>query len=194
MKPFSQRLYLLRQSARWRGPFITALLVLREIFRPLFYCDVYRIFETDIAQRVPEPYGKEDVEVKVYAHEDGLMITHKQISAALERDKAGLRFARGDLVGIAYVKEQPAGYMWIALSSGLELGLDTYTYWIIRPCEAVRYGSFVLPAFRGQGIHSCLNSAVSSYLRNRGITRVLGSVSLLNPQSMSLPKHYNRAI
>jgi hypothetical protein len=82
--------------------------------------------------------------------------------------------------------------MWVAISGSLELCFDTC--WIVRPHEAVRYGSFVLSAFRGRGIHSCLNSAVLFYLHKRGFIRALGSVSMLNPQSMSLPKHYNRAI
>ena len=191
---FFQRLHIFREAIRWRGLLITALVVAREIFRPFIYCDVWHIFETDISREVPEPYGKEDVVVKIFTAEDKLTIAQDEICAELERDRASLRFTRGDRVGMAFLKDQPVGYMWIALSSGLELALDTQTYWVVRPCEAVRYGSFVLPAFRGRGVHSCLNTAVNSYLRNHGITRTLGSVSLLNPQSMSLPKHYDRPI
>jgi GNAT superfamily N-acetyltransferase len=191
---FSQRLRALREAVRWRGAFIAAVLTLREILRPLFYFHVWHIFEIDISQQVSSPYGELDPAVKVYAPDDGLMITQEQISAMgeLGLDEVSLRFTRGDLIAVAVVKEQPVGYMWIALSGGSEIAFDTY--WIVRSHEALKYGSFVLPAFRGRGIHSCLNSAVNSYFHKRGILRALGSVGLLNPQSMSLPKHYNRAI
>jgi hypothetical protein len=191
---FSRRLRILRESIRWRDPFILSLLALREILSPLFYWHVWHIFETDISQQVPHPYAKEEAKVKVYKPEDSLMVIREQISAMgeLETAQVGLRFARGDLIAIAFVKEQPVGYMWIALSSGLELAFDTC--WIVRPREAVKYGSFVLPAFRGLGIHSCLNSAVCSYLCKRGFIRTLSSVSILNTQSMSLPRHNNTTI
>lgn len=191
---FSNRLRILLESVRWRGPFITVLLTVREILRPLFYCHVWRIFETDISQDVPQPYGQEGADVKVYTPEDNSIIIQAQISSMgeLQPDEVLLRFARGDTVAIAFVKEQPVGYMWIALSSGLELAFDTY--WIVQAREAVKYGSYVVPAFRGRGIHSCLNSAVCSYLRQRGVIRTLSSVSILNTPSMSLPNHNNTAI
>jgi GNAT superfamily N-acetyltransferase len=191
---FSRRLYILRESIRWRDPFILCLLALREILSPLFYWYVWHIFESDISQQVPQPYAREEAKVKVYTPEDSLMVIQEQIAAMgeLEAAEVGLRFARGDLIVIAFVKEQPVGYMWMALSSGLELAFDTY--WIVRSHEAVKYGSFVLPAFRGLGIHSCLNSAVCAYLCKRGYVRTLSSVSILNTQSMSLPKHNNTTI
>lgn len=191
---FPQRLRSFRESVRWRSPAIAVLLAVREILRPFVYFYVWHIFETHISDQVPQPYGKEDAEIKVYTPKDRMMITEEQISAMgeLKPEEARLRFAKGDLIAVAYVKLRPAGYMWVARSPGLELALDTY--WIIRSDEAVRYGSFVLPEFRGRGIHSRLNSAVISYLFKNGITRILGSVSLLNPQSMSLPKHNRRAI
>jgi len=191
---FSRRLRIFRESIRWRDPFILSLLVLREILRPLFYWHVWHIFETDISQLVPQPYAKEEATVKVYTSEDIPMVTQEQITAMGELDagEVALRFARGELIAIAFVKEQPVGYMWIVLCSGMELAFDTY--WIVRSREAVKYGSFVLPAFRGLGIHSCLNFAVCSYLCKRGFIRTLSSVSILNTQSMSLPKHNNTTI
>jgi GNAT superfamily N-acetyltransferase len=181
-------------SIRWRKPSILILLAVREILRPIFYWHAWHIFETDISQHVPKPYAKEDVEVKIYTPEDNTLIIQKQISAMgeLEPAEVGRRFARKDLIAIAVAREQPVGYMWMAFSHGLELAYDTY--WTVRSHEEVRYGSFVIPAFRGRAIHSCLNAAVNSYLRNLGVIRSLASVSILNPPSMSLPKHYKRPI
>ncbi|PKN65540.1 MAG: hypothetical protein CVU54_18770 [Deltaproteobacteria bacterium HGW-Deltaproteobacteria-12] len=189
-----RRLNTLFTSIRWRKPFILILLAVREILRPIFYWYAWHIFETDISQDLLKPYSKEDVEVKVYTPQDYTLIIQKQISAMgeLEPAEIGRRFARKDLIAIAVVREQPVGYMWMAISQGLELAYDTY--WTVRSHEAVKYGSFVIPALRGRAINSCLNSAVNSYLRNIGIIRSLSSISILNPQSMSLPKHYKRPI
>jgi len=183
-----------RELLRWRGPWIVFVLAVREILKPLVYWHVWDIFDTDISQRVPQPCAKDEVKVKIYAPDDSLVILQEQISSLgeLEAAEVGRRFARGDWIAIAFLKEQPVGYMWIALSSGLELAFGTY--WIVRSREAVKYGSFVLPAFRGLGIHSCLNSGVCSYLCERGFIRTLSSVSILNTQSMSLAEHNNATI
>ncbi|HEY0703101.1 MAG TPA: hypothetical protein VGD60_10065 [Candidatus Acidoferrales bacterium] len=189
----AQRTAALREFLSWRGAFIFALLALREIFRPLFYWYLWHIFETDISNQVPQPYGKDAIEVKVFAADRSAEIA-PQIAAMGELAPAEVdrRFARGDSVAIGFAAGQPAGYMWISVSNSLDLAFDTF--WIVRPGEAVRYGSFVLPAFRGRGVHSILNSAVNSWLRQHHITRSLAGVSLLNPQSLSLPRHYQRAI
>ena len=189
----TQRVSDLREFLSWRGLFIVGLLALREILRPLFYWHLWQVFETDISKQVPQPYGKTAVEVKFYA-EDRPAAMVQQISAMgeLGPEEVERRFARGDWIAIGLVEEQAAGYMWMSLSNALELAFDTF--WIVRPGEAVRYGSFVLPAFRGRGIHSHLNSAVNSGLRQREINKTLAAVSLLNPQSLSLPKHYQRAV
>jgi GNAT superfamily N-acetyltransferase len=191
---FSQRLRILRESVRWRHPFIVSLLALREALSPLFYWHAWHIFETDIVHQVPQPYAKVVARVKVYTPEDRQMSIGEQISAMgeLEAAEVGLRFARGDWIALAFVQERPVGYMWIAVSGGSELAFDTY--WIVRSREAIKYGSFVLPAFRGLGIHSSLNSAVCSYLCKRGFIRTLSSVSILNTQSMSLAEHNNATI
>jgi hypothetical protein len=51
---------------RWRGFGILFLLGVRNILRPIVYWHVYRIFATDIATQVPEPYAKEKIETKIY--------------------------------------------------------------------------------------------------------------------------------
>jgi GNAT superfamily N-acetyltransferase len=189
----ARRASALREFLSWRGLFIVGLLALREILRPLFYWHLWHIFETDISKQVPQPYGRDAVEVKFYA-EDRPSAMVEQISAMgeLGPEEVERRLARGVWIAIGWVEAQPAGYMWMSFSNTLELAFDTF--WMVRPGEAVRYGSFVLPAFRGRGIHSWLNSAVNSGLRQRGIHKTLAAVSLLNPQSLSLPRHYRRAV
>jgi GNAT superfamily N-acetyltransferase len=183
-----------REALSWRGPFIVTLLAVREIMQPLLYWYVWHIFETDISRQASQPYGKEEAEVRVYSVDDCPAAVCRQIVAMgeLEPSEVARRLAERWCVAVAFVKEQPVGYMWIILSSGKELAFETY--WIVRPGEALRFGSFVAPEFRGRGIHSVLNHAVFCYLRGRNIHTALASVSLLNPQSMSLPRHNKRAI
>jgi GNAT superfamily N-acetyltransferase len=189
----ARRAEILREFVSWRGVFIVGLLTVREFLRPLLYWHLWHIFETDISKQVPQPYGKDAVEVKFYAEGEPATIV-QQISAMgeLEAEEVERRFARGDSIAVGWVEDEPAGYMWMSVSNAFELAFDTF--WIVRAGEAVRYGSFVSPAFRGRGIHSSLNSAVNSCLRQRGIKKTLGAVSLLNPQSLSLPRHYKRAV
>lgn len=184
----------IREHLRWRGGWIVFVLSLRELLRPLLYWHVWHIYETDLSGEIPQPYARTTLEVAIYTLRDDLTSIKPGILAmgeisALELDT---RFHRGDAVALASISGQPVGYMWMGFSGGIELDFDTY--WILRCGEALRYGSFVAPPFRGRGVHSFLNSALNVYALERGITRTLGSVSVLNRQSLSLPRHYNRAI
>ena len=182
-----------RQHLRWRGPWIVFLLALRELCKPVVYWHVWHIYETDLSAGVPQPYAEPVFEIVFHSSSDDLSSIKLQILAMeeLSAEEIDTRFARGDVVAIAFSSGHPVGYMWMAFSSGIELKFATY--WMLRTGEALRYGSFVIPAARGRGIHSLLNSALNNYAIQHGITRTLGSVSALNPQSLSLPRHYHRA-
>ena len=188
----ARRMSRVREALSWRSPVILAALVVREILRPLLYWHVWHIFETDLSRPIPQAYAKDQIEIKLCSGKANSAELPEEIAAMgeLEPEEVRRRLARGDLLAIGLLKQRPVGYMWIGLSSGLELAYDTS--WIVRPGEAVKYGSFVLPGFRGRGIHSGLNQAANSCLGEFGIHKALASVSLLNPQSMSLPKHYRK--
>jgi GNAT superfamily N-acetyltransferase len=64
--------------------------------------------------------------------------------------------------------------------------------WIAGPGESIRYDYFVLPKWRGRRINSCLHSAIVACARDLGIVRTFASVSSLNRQSLSLPKHQQK--
>jgi hypothetical protein len=184
----------IREHLRWRGAPIVFLLGLRELLRPLFYWHVWHIHETDISCGVPQAYCRTAFDVAIHTSRDDLSSIKPDILAMgeLSADEVNIRFQRGDAVALASASGQPVGYMWMGFSSGIELEFDTF--WIIRADEAVRYGAFVIPFLRGRGVYSLLNSTLNAYALERSVTRTLGSVSVLNPQSLSLPRHYNRAI
>jgi GNAT superfamily N-acetyltransferase len=178
---------------RWRGPFLFLVLAVREILRPFVYGHVYYIFQTDLQRPLPVSYTRETLDTRIYAGNEDLERTRAELLSMgeLPASEIAARFRRGDAVAVAYAATEPTGYMWMAFSSGLELAFGTT--WMLAPNEAVRYGSFVLPDWRGRGIHSSLHHALSTYAQARGIVRTLGSISALNSQSLSLPKHFRKA-
>ena len=179
---------------RWRGFWVLLLLGARNILRPIIYWHVYRIFATDIAAQVPEPYAIEKIETKIYTRDcPNLDQALTQVAALgeISREEAQKRLQRGDAIAIAYSSAEAAGYGWISFASGV-VELDFGVTWIVRPAEAVRYGNFVHPKFRGRGIQSSINTAVNEFARAHGVSVTLGSISAMNAQSLSLAKHYNR--
>jgi len=184
----------IREHFRWRGPWTVFLLALREFFKPLVYWHVWNIYETDLNQKLPKPNCEANCDVVFYTSRVEQTKIKPLLLAMGELAEAEIdtRFERGDIVGLASYGGKPIGYMWLGFSSDIELKYDTY--WIIRQGEALRHGSFVVPAARGQGVHSLLNAALNSYAIQHGITRTLGSVSALNPQSLSLPRRHRKAI
>ena len=183
-----------REHLRWRGPLIFALFLLRQLMRPIVYWDVWHIFETDVSTQVPEPYAKEKLTTRICGIEGDpdLLVTMITSMGELEPGEVVTRLSEGHLAAVAFSGERPVGYMWLAFSCKPERRFDIA--WIVRPGEALRYNSFVIPSFRGRGAHGVLNQAANCYARAQGVTRTLGSVSVMNPQSMSLPKHYRRTV
>jgi hypothetical protein len=186
------------ETLRWRGPFTLFVLAVRELLRPVVYWHMFYIFERDVAlEPLPEPYSKkkkENIEVRVYTREKAVDKAKTEVAAMgeLGLDEIDTRLNRGDAVAIAYAAGEPVGYGWLSFSSGV-VELAFGITWIVRAHEAVRYGNFVFPNWRGRGIQSFVNAAVNVYSRDLGIARTLASISTLNPQSMSLAKHYRTA-
>jgi len=179
---------------RWRGFLVLLLLGARNILRPIVYWHVYRIFATDIAAQVPEPYATEKIEMKICTRDCSYLdqaLTQVAALGEISRDEAQQRLQRGDALAIAYASAEPAGYGWISFASGV-VELDFGVTWIVRPGEAIRYGNFVHPKWRGRGIQSSINTAVNEYALQHGVSVTLGSISAMNAQSLSLAKHYNR--
>jgi GNAT superfamily N-acetyltransferase len=174
---------------RWRGPVRLLFLAVREILKPIVYWHVFYIVENDLRQLLPTSYARVPFEVRVYVGEKDLGKATTELSAMGEWTPVdiGPRFNRGDAVAVAYAGTEAVGYSWMCVASGLVLAFNTT--WIVHPNEAVLYDSLVLPRWRGQGIHSCLDVAFNKYARKRGIVRTLGSMAIFNNQTLALAKH-----
>jgi GNAT superfamily N-acetyltransferase len=177
---------------RWRGPFRFLLLAVREVFSPVFYWHVWHIFETDLDAPLSTASGG-PYTIRIYSGRAEIDPV-KQIIVSLDGilpTEVDLRADRGDAVGVAFVCDDEAvGYSWMTLATGLELAFGTS--WRIQSNEALLYGSYVVPDWRGRGIHRCLDVAMNMYARQRGLIRTLGSISVLNIGALSLAAHSHK--
>jgi GNAT superfamily N-acetyltransferase len=183
-----------RESFHWRGLASSVVLAAREFVRRVMYWHAWHIFSTDVRQSTREPYAKKHVNVKIYSGASDLEAVVACISGLGEISAEGIRsrLLGGDAVAIAFAEEdgtEAVGYMWLAFASGQELAFGIA--WVLHPGEALRYGSYVVPQWRGFGVHSSLNHAVNEYALNRGMTHTLASIGILNRQSLNLAKHYS---
>jgi GNAT superfamily N-acetyltransferase len=189
----SQQLSELLSSLRRRGPLRFLLLVCRKAVSPLVYWWAFHIFETDVRLSLPPSYARGDFEIRIYSGSADLETRQAELASMgeLQPSEIASRFRRGDVVAVAYAGPRPVGYIWLTFSIGVELTFGVH--WVLNSHEALRYGSFVLPDWRGQAIHSFLNHAVNDYARQHGIIRTLASINVLNYRSLSLPQHLQRA-
>src|SRR5437660_8786230 len=150
LKSLRRELHRLPEFIRWRNPLFVLLLILREMCGPFMYWYVFDIFETDLRLPIPEPYSEERLEVRVYEGNKSLTKALEDLEGMDDLVPADieLRLGRGDAVAIAYAADKSVGCMWLTFSTGIELGFGTS--WVIRPAEALRYGAFVRPEWRGR--------------------------------------------
>jgi L-amino acid N-acyltransferase YncA len=177
---------------RWRGPGHFFLLVLREVLRPLMYWYAWNIYLTDLQEPLTRPYAKGKFDVRIFSGENDREIAHEQLASLGEPlpQNFAQRINRGDALGVVYCGAEPVAFGWMTFSSGMELAYGTT--WILHPKEGTQYGSFVLPKWRGRGIHSVLNVALNTYAREHGVLRSVGSISVLNNQSLSMAKRLGK--
>jgi GNAT superfamily N-acetyltransferase len=178
---------------RWRGPWRFLLLSLRELLKPLVYWHVYYIIQNDMQPAAPMPAVKGKFETWVYSGEQDLAKASTALAGVGELTPAeiALRLKRDDAVAVAFAGEQAIGYLWMTLCSGLQLVFDTV--WIVHRNEAVLYDTFVLPAWRGRGIHACMDVALNNWAYSRGIVRAFASISAINNQSLGVLKLAGKA-
>jgi len=178
---------------RWRGPWRFVVLSLRELLKPLVYWHVYYIIQNDMQPALPTPAVKGNFETSVYSGEQDLAKASAALAGVGELTPAeiALRLKRHDAVAVAFAGEQAIGYLWMTFCSGLELVFDAV--WIVHPNEAVLYDTFVLPEWRGRGIHACMDVALNNWAHPRGIVRAFASISAVNNQSLGVLKLAGKA-
>jgi GNAT superfamily N-acetyltransferase len=178
-----------REIIRWRGPWRAAALVAREALRLVVAWQIYHVVEHNLELDVEESVAAEaGFPVKIFKLEHGVDRVVAELAPLLahEPTEVAERLREGDAAMIAYHDNEVIGCCWAAFRRNVPLPLNTV--WHIGPGEAVLYNSFVLPKWRGKRVHQSLDMAACADMREHGIRRVLGSMSALNPQTLSLAK------
>jgi L-amino acid N-acyltransferase YncA len=177
---------------RWRGPVHFLLLALREVLRPVMYWYAWNIYLTDLEQPLTAPYAKGKFDVRIFSGEQHRETARKQLASVGPPlpDNFDARMNRGDALAIVYCGEEPVASGWMTFTSGMEMAFGMI--WILHAKEGTQYGSFVLPKWRGHGIFSLLNVALNRYARENGVLRSIGSISVLNSQSLSMARRLGK--
>lgn len=173
---------------RWRGPGHFLLLALREALRPVLYWYAWNVYSTDLEKPLTQPYGRGEFDVRIFAGDPDREAARAQLASLGEPLPANFdaRMNRGDALAIVYTATEPVACSWMTFTSGMELAFGIT--WILHPNEGTQYGAFVLPKWRGYGIFSVMNVALNSYAREHGIQRSIGTISVLNSQSLSMAR------
>jgi GNAT superfamily N-acetyltransferase len=185
---------------RWRGLGHLLLLTLRELLRPIMYWYAWNIYSTDLQLPLTQPYAKGKFDVRIFVGDKDRPVAREQLTLLGEPlpQDFDTRVSRGDALAIVYSDGDdgvahggvPVASGWMTFSSGMELAYGIT--WILRPAEGTQYGSFVLPKWRGRGIFSLLNVALNTYARENGVLHSIGSISVLNTQSLSMARRLGK--
>jgi GNAT superfamily N-acetyltransferase len=177
---------------RWRGPAHFFLLALREVLRPLMYWYAWNIYLTDLQQPLTPPYAKGKFNVRIFSGDKDREVAREQLASLGEPLPTNFeaRLNRGDALAIVYSADEPVASGWMTFTSGMEMAYGLR--WVLQANEGTQYGSFVLPKWRGHGIFSVLNVALNTYAREHGVLRSIGSISVLNSQSLSMAKRLGK--
>jgi hypothetical protein len=177
---------------RWHGPGHFFLLALREVLRPVLYWYAWNIYLTDLQAPLTEPYAKGKFDVRIFAGDKDREMAREELASLGEPLPANFdaRVNRGDALAIVRCGSEPVAFGWMTFSSGMELAYGTT--WILQPNEGTQYGAFVVPKCRGHGIFSVMNVALNTYAREHGVLRSVGSISVLNSQSLSMAKRLRK--
>ena len=177
---------------RWRGPVHFLLLALREVLRPVMYWYAWNIYLTDLEKPLTAAYAKGQFDVRIFSGHQDRGTAREQLASVGEPLPSNFdaRVNRGDALGIVYCGDEPVAFGWMTFASGMEMAYGLR--WILQPNEGTQYGSFVLPKWRGHGIFSHLNVALNTYAREHGVLRSVGSISVLNSQSLSMAKRLGK--
>jgi hypothetical protein len=182
----------LTEMWRWRGPVRCAGLMVRYLMRSLVDWYVFYILETPIdPAKIRLPDANAPVTVKIHSLESGVENALADLTPILQLQpvNAGPRLRAGDSVAIAYHDGRAVGCSWFtARNLPMMWGLS----WAVQPQEAVCFGSFVMPEWRGKRVHAILEGAINAQLHSQGIVQTCGSMSVLNPQTLSLAKQTNK--
>lgn len=146
------------------------------------FVKVVYVFAGDVTSELPTAPPRSGVEVRLFRGEsDASTACATLASAGLEASEVTRRLRQGDLVSVAFVHGQVAGYTWMTFTDAPfhEIG-RTFR---VGAHEAVQYDALVVREFRGRGLQFVMNAPVLEYARQSGLARTLSWVDAFNARS-----------
>jgi len=155
------------------------------------YWYAWNIYLTDLEQPLTAPYAKGKFDVRIFSGEQDRETARTQLASvgAPLPDNFDARLNRGDALAIIYRGGEPVAFGWMTFTGGMEMAYGLK--WILHANEGTQYGSFVLPKWRAQASLACECGAEHLCARAWWV-RSVGSISVLNSQSLSMAKRWAR--
>jgi GNAT superfamily N-acetyltransferase len=181
---FAHYQHRVREIWEQQGPLGILHVVLSEILHPVLTWKILYVYEADIKRWSPPPARQEEFAFKLCSGEECLEKLRAELcpTGAISVQMVETRLKRGDVVAVAHAAGQLAGFSWISFNDQaarqLEPTLD------LQPDEAYQYDAFVVPRWRGHGLHHLLNSLTGCGARDRGCVRTLSYVDYWNRPSI----------
>jgi hypothetical protein len=146
------------------------------------YMNAYYFFEGDLSRKRPALSAQPEFRVCLYRGAADLRAAiDVLVETGLTPADIGARFHRGDLVAVGFLGDQTAAYTWASFT---EVNVKELRRKLCaRAGEVIQYDTLVLKPFRRHGLQFAVNQPVLDYAEQRGYTRTLSWVNVLNRAS-----------
>jgi hypothetical protein len=157
---------------------------LRKLTHPLL--NMYYVFEFELASvnQIPAKEFPAGIALRLFRGEGDIAYVAATLSAAgVPVERVEERMRRGDLAALILANdEELVAYSWTTFGHAwlAEVGATLP----LRPDEAVRFDSMMMPRWRGKGFNYILSIPISRYLYEHGYRRTFSWVNALNTRSI----------
>jgi GNAT superfamily N-acetyltransferase len=161
----------------------------RKILWPTMKAEAYLMFDTALdAPALASPC--ETMQVRVYQGLESLESVQEHIASMGLKRNVGERIKRGEAVAIVSCETQGVGFTWVAFADMLVREFEMTI--VVPPGYIYHYDSFVLPEWRGRGVHAAMIKAAKQFARDRGCERSVSWINVLNQPSLRLMQRWDR--
>jgi GNAT superfamily N-acetyltransferase len=161
----------------------------RKFVSPIMKAEAYFMFDTALGAPAPADPG-ETMQVQVCQGLESFESVEAHIASMGIKRNVAERLERGEAVAIVSCKAQAVGFTWVAFA---DVPVKEFDLTIVVPTGYIyHYDSFVLPEWRGRGVHAFMIKTARQFARDRGCERSVSWINVLNQPSLRLMQKWNR--
>jgi GNAT superfamily N-acetyltransferase len=161
----------------------------RKFLWPIMKAEAYFMFDTALG--APAPASPcETMQLRVYQGLESLESVQEHIASMGLKSNVGEWIKRGEAVAIVSCETQGVGFTWMAFADVLVREFEMTV--VVPPGYIYHHDSFVLPEWRGRGVHAVMIKAAKQFARDRGCERSVSWINVLNQPSLRLIQKWNR--